>query len=121
AFTIHCRPVAEKPRPLWMDGRATLTIETSRITMNWARQTISKSGVFEARRGAEKLWIALMGALWDPRYPSSRERFILVVDMPPSAPVTTVENGARPVREPAASGQLRREELADFLRMRRAA
>ncbi|HXD53406.1 MAG TPA: helix-turn-helix transcriptional regulator [Solirubrobacteraceae bacterium] len=41
--------------------------------------------------------------------------------MPASIPLTTKNDGARPLREIAASGKLRREELADFLRMRRAA
>src|SRR5215475_551222 len=41
--------------------------------------------------------------------------------MPASAPSNGLNGGGRPFREIAASGQLRREELADFLRMRRAA
>jgi transcriptional regulator with XRE-family HTH domain len=41
--------------------------------------------------------------------------------MPASAPAAIENEQPRPLREIAASGQLRREELADFLRMRRAA
>src|SRR5258708_24004105 len=41
--------------------------------------------------------------------------------MPASAPSLVEDEEPRPLREIAASGQLRREELADFLRMRRAA
>src|SRR5256885_7454373 len=32
----HCRLPCEKPRSLLIDGSATLTIATSRMTMNWA-------------------------------------------------------------------------------------
>src|SRR3954469_25046218 len=38
ALTTHCRSVAVKPRSLRIDGSATFTIETSRMTMNCARQ-----------------------------------------------------------------------------------
>src|SRR4051812_6624583 len=38
AFTTHWRSVAEKPRSLRIDGSATFTIETSRMTMNCAVQ-----------------------------------------------------------------------------------
>ena len=41
--------------------------------------------------------------------------------MPASIPLTADNDGSRPVREIAASGRLRRESLADFLRTRRAA
>jgi transcriptional regulator with XRE-family HTH domain len=41
--------------------------------------------------------------------------------MPASAPSTSENDGRRPVREISAPGQLRRDELADFLRTRRAA
>jgi transcriptional regulator with XRE-family HTH domain len=41
--------------------------------------------------------------------------------MPASEPLQTSNDGSRPLREIAASGQLRREELAHFLRMRRTA
>lgn len=41
--------------------------------------------------------------------------------MPASAPFASENDGRRPIREIAASGQLRRDELADFLRTRRAA
>ena len=43
AFTTHCRPVVEKPRPPRIDGSATLTIETSRITISCARHTSTSS------------------------------------------------------------------------------
>ena len=45
ALTTHCRPVSENPSPSWIDGRATLTIETSRMTMNWARQITTSNAV----------------------------------------------------------------------------
>jgi transcriptional regulator with XRE-family HTH domain len=41
--------------------------------------------------------------------------------MPASEPLQTDNDGPRPFREIAASGRMRREELADFLRMRRSA
>jgi transcriptional regulator with XRE-family HTH domain len=41
--------------------------------------------------------------------------------MPASEPLQPLDDGGRPFREIAASGQLRREQLADFLRTRRAA
>src|SRR5712671_4312018 len=41
--------------------------------------------------------------------------------MPASAPSVVENEEPRPLREIAASGQLRREQLADFLRTRRAA
>jgi len=41
--------------------------------------------------------------------------------MPASIPPSVDDDGSRPVREIAASGRLRRESLADFLRTRRAA
>jgi transcriptional regulator with XRE-family HTH domain len=41
--------------------------------------------------------------------------------MPASTPAPAHNDAPRPIREKAASGQLRREQLADFLRTRRAA
>src|SRR3954452_22961209 len=38
AFTTHCRSTTENPRSPRIDGSATFTTDTSRMTMNWARQ-----------------------------------------------------------------------------------
>ncbi len=38
-MTTHCRSAREKCRPFWIEGRATLTIVASRMTMNCATQT----------------------------------------------------------------------------------
>ena len=38
ALITHCWPVADRPRSCRIWGRATLTIEMSRTTMNWAAQ-----------------------------------------------------------------------------------
>ncbi len=43
AFTTHCRPVVEKRSPSRIDGSATFTIDTSRITISCARQTRTSS------------------------------------------------------------------------------
>ena len=53
-------------------------------------------------------------------YPSRREGFILVVDMPASIASKDKNASQGPVRETARSGERRRAELADFLRNRRA-
>ena len=42
ALTTHCRFVAEKPRSVWIDGRATFTIATSRMTMKNAVQRTAR-------------------------------------------------------------------------------
>jgi hypothetical protein len=49
ALTTHCRPAVENPRPSWIAGSATFTIETSRITMNCARQTSRRSALESLR------------------------------------------------------------------------
>ena len=36
AVITHCSPVSEKPRSDWIEGSATFTMATSRITMNCA-------------------------------------------------------------------------------------
>jgi hypothetical protein len=56
AFTTHWRPVAEKPRSLRIEGSATFTIETSRITMNCAAQHSTRVHVF--RRLSDMLAVA---------------------------------------------------------------
>ena len=38
ALMTHCRSSCEKPRSIWIDGRATLTIATSSTTMNCTAQ-----------------------------------------------------------------------------------
>ena len=43
ALTTHCRPDSDIPRSVWIDGSATFTIVASRITMNWARQTRTRT------------------------------------------------------------------------------
>src|SRR5215217_6335983 len=35
-MTTHCRVLWLTPRSRWIDGKATFTMATSRITMNWA-------------------------------------------------------------------------------------
>src|SRR5262249_50513532 len=120
-FTTHCSPVVEKCKPLRIDGSATFTIETSRITMNCARQTTSSSGVLALTRRARKLVVAFIGRLCDTGYPGSREWFILVEEMPASTLSEHTNDGKRLLREIAHTGERRREELADFLRHRREA
>src|SRR6266576_1879923 len=69
ALTTHRRPVGEKCRPRSMLVRATLTIVASRITMNWATQTSTKT----RQRFVEAAVIErdlLRGLL---RYPSKRD------------------------------------------------
>src|SRR5215208_4554368 len=39
----HWRSAEEKSRPCWIDGRATFTIVASSTTMNWARQTTTRT------------------------------------------------------------------------------
>ena len=84
-------PPVENSRPTGIDGSATLTIEMSRTTMNWARQTTSRSAL--------DAWIQFSGGrlrsrlLWcDNAYPGTREGFILVVELTPRQS----ENGGRP-------------------------
>ena len=43
AFTIHCRSVLDISRSAWIDGSATLTIVASRMTMNCAMQTRTRT------------------------------------------------------------------------------
>ena len=42
-MTIHWRPDSDRPRSAWIDGSATFTIVASRITMNCARQTSTRT------------------------------------------------------------------------------
>jgi hypothetical protein len=52
--------VVVKPSPLWIDGSATFTIETSRMTMNWARQTTNSRADLDAERpGLDALAVGL--------------------------------------------------------------
>src|SRR6516165_4505471 len=62
-----------------------------------------------------------MSRLCDTTYPGSRERFILVEDMPASTLSKHTNDGQRAFREIARTDERRREELADFLRHRREA
>jgi transcriptional regulator with XRE-family HTH domain len=73
------------------------------MTMNWARQTTASSAVFEA---GGRSWVAVTRTACDTCYPGTREELILVLEIPPT---TQSRNGER-----------RRDELADFLRRRRA-
>ena len=43
ALMIHCRLASESPRSFWIDGSATFTIVASRMTMNCARQTRTRT------------------------------------------------------------------------------
>jgi transcriptional regulator with XRE-family HTH domain len=65
--------------------------------------------------------MAFTGILCDTAYPGSRERFILVEEMPASTLSEHTNDGPGSFREAAHTGQRRREELADFLRHRREA
>jgi transcriptional regulator with XRE-family HTH domain len=82
--------------------------------MNWARQTANSSA---PERGFNRTSVVLTPVVCDHSYPGTREGFILVEGMTPTAtpPSTSNGNGRR-----AASGEHRRSELADFLRRRRA-
>jgi transcriptional regulator with XRE-family HTH domain len=63
--------------------------------------------------------MAFTDRLCDTGYPGSRERLILVEEMPASTPSEDTNDDQRPFREIAHTGERRREELADFLRHRR--
>src|SRR5438105_10683669 len=39
----HCRFASENDRPRWIEGSAMFTIVASRMTMNWARQTMART------------------------------------------------------------------------------
>ena len=52
AFTIHCRLDGEKCSPRWIDGSATFTMVASRMTMNWAMPTITRTSQGLTRRGS---------------------------------------------------------------------
>ena len=43
ALTIHCRSASDIPRSSWIEGSATFTIVASRITMNCAMQTRTRT------------------------------------------------------------------------------
>src|SRR3954454_19764782 len=43
ALTTHCRVAAEKASACWMEGSATLTIESSRTTRNWSELSRTRS------------------------------------------------------------------------------
>jgi transcriptional regulator with XRE-family HTH domain len=62
------------------------------------------------------IWLRSRGTVCDHRYPGTREGFILVVDI---TPITSIAPEA-PVAALDTSAVRRREELADFLRRRRA-
>jgi hypothetical protein len=47
-LTTHCSESEEKPSPELIEGKATLTIETSRITMNCARHTTATRSPVDA-------------------------------------------------------------------------
>jgi hypothetical protein len=42
-LTTHWRFAFDISRSVWIDGRATFTIVASRMTMNWARQTRTRT------------------------------------------------------------------------------
>jgi transcriptional regulator with XRE-family HTH domain len=100
-----------------MEGSATLTMEMSRTTMNWARQTTARSALVELSRRARKFLVASMDTVCDHRYPGTREGIILVVTVPPIAAETPTLS---PPELVGATAERRRAELADFLRKRRA-
>ena len=51
-LTIHCRLEGEKCRERWIDGSATFTMVASRMTMNWARPTMTRTSQGLVRRGS---------------------------------------------------------------------
>src|SRR4051812_25447252 len=54
ALMTHCRFASENASPRWIDGSAMFTIVASRMTMNWARQTIARTSQrFVSVRAAE--------------------------------------------------------------------
>ncbi len=50
ALTIHCRLSGEKWSPRWIDGSATFTMVASRMTMNWASPTMTRTSQGLTRR-----------------------------------------------------------------------
>src|SRR5256885_10950568 len=99
----------------WIEGAATLTMNTSTIAMNAAVRT---TGSISQRRGFRS-WVDVMGSICDHPNPGTREGVILVS----KAPASETERAASAKREVNGSGNghARRAELADFLKARRAA
>ena len=60
ALTIHCSPLLVKRRSVRIAGRATLTTDTSRITMNCPRQTTARI----AQSGTDRIGGAAVVAGW---------------------------------------------------------
>src|SRR4051794_19668117 len=63
----HCRLLLENPRSCWMDGSATFVIVASRTTMNWAKQTRTRTsqrlaGGRSARTGVRRRAVVVMAA-----------------------------------------------------------
>src|SRR5579859_635340 len=97
-----------------------LTTATSRMTMNWARQTTNSRAVGEDGRRVLSEEIAFTGTLCDNSNPGTREVVILVVDMPPNTFNGDAGPSVRSNRPQVGNGDRRRAELADFLRTKRA-
>src|SRR5947209_3520228 len=89
------------------------------MIMNCARQTTASRAFVDPSRRWRKVLVVSMVVVCDHAYPGTREGVILVVTVPPIA-----AEAEAPVLPPAdilgATDERRREELADFLRQRRA-
>src|SRR4051794_3611883 len=99
----------------WIEGAATLTMNTSTIAMNAA---VSTTGSIRQRRGF-RVCVEVMASICDHLDPGTREGVILVSKALPSK----TKRATSPKREANANGNghARRAELADFLKARRAA
>src|SRR3954471_15044400 len=71
AFTTHWRPAPLKPRSARIDGSATFTTDTSRITMNWATHA-STTAAQRARDAAASLTRRACSGCSRPRPPLRR-------------------------------------------------
>lgn len=89
--------------------------------MNCARQTTSSSARSLLRRAGETALVALTGVVCNTGHPGRREGVILVVGVPPRPPApAALDAPARNGKLNVTNGARRRDELADFLRNRRA-
>ena len=73
-MTTHCRPDSDIPRSVWIEGSATFTIVASRITMNCARQTRTRTSHGLTRPAFTALDATGRPGVCAYGYPSSRPR-----------------------------------------------
>jgi transcriptional regulator with XRE-family HTH domain len=94
-------------------------MNTSTIAMNAA---LSTTGNISQRRGF-RFWVEVMRSICDHPDPGTREGVILGSTAPPKAAPPKAKRATSTKRESGGNGngQARREELADFLKARRAA